>query len=77
MCGVSLGSLIDAGLYLGPSERLTVSRPNPAIYLDAAYWSELGRRNSLMGGPLDLATLRQQQSVRFVPPSIPAELRCS
>jgi hypothetical protein len=35
--GVPLGSLQDAGLYLGQPGDLTASRPNPAIYLDPAY----------------------------------------
>ena len=27
-----------------------MSRPDPAIYLDPAYWAELQRRNALQGG---------------------------
>jgi hypothetical protein len=46
-CGVPLGSLQDAGIYLGQAEDLTASRPNPAIYLDPVYWRELQRRNAL------------------------------
>jgi hypothetical protein len=30
-CGVPLGSLLDAGLYLGQPGDLTASWPNPAI----------------------------------------------
>lgn len=75
-CGVPLGSLIDAGLYLGRPESLTVSRPDPAIYLDPVYWAELERRAGLLGGPVDLNRLRTQQSVRFTPQSLPAPLLC-
>ena len=44
-CGIRLGKLADAGLYLGQPAVLTESWPNPAIYLDPAYWTELQRRS--------------------------------
>ncbi len=46
-CGQRIGSLIDAGLYLGQPAEVTASWPNPAIYLDPPYWKELRRRNAL------------------------------
>ena len=76
-CGVSLGALTDGGLYLGRAEELTMSRPDPAIYLDSAYWAELQRRNALQGGVVDLGALRQEQSVHFTPQSVPPGLLCS
>jgi hypothetical protein len=76
MCGVPLGTLIDAGLHLGPAQHLTVSRENPASYLDSAYWAELHRRNDLQGGIVNLETYRQQRTVRFTPQSLPDQLRC-
>ncbi|NUP47990.1 MAG: hypothetical protein HOW97_11855 [Catenulispora sp.] len=76
-CGVSLGSLTDGGLYLGQAEDLTMSRPNPAIYLDPVYWAELQRRNGLQGGVIDLAALRTEQSVHFAPQPVPPPLLCS
>jgi hypothetical protein len=75
-CGVPLGSLTDAGLYLGPPGDLTMSRPNPAIYLDEAYWAELQRRNALQGGVVDLSQLRREQSIHFTPEPVPPELLC-
>jgi hypothetical protein len=76
MCGVPLGALIDAGLHLGPAEHLTVSRENPAVYLDGAYWAELHRRNDLQGGVVNLDTYRQQRTVRYTPQPFPDQLRC-
>jgi hypothetical protein len=76
MCGVPVGSLIDAGVYVGQSDRLTVARQNPTVYLDPIYWAEIQRRNTLLGGFVNLDTLRQQQSVRFTPQAIPAQLEC-
>jgi hypothetical protein len=77
MCGIPLGTLLDAGLHLGPAQALTVSRENPAIYLDTAYWAELHRRNDLQGGLVNLDSLRQQQTVRFAPQLLPDPLRCT
>jgi hypothetical protein len=65
-CGIPLGELLDAGLYLGQAAAMTASWPNPAIYLDPAYWAELQRRNTILGNPADLDTYRQQQ-----PPAYP------
>jgi hypothetical protein len=76
-CGVPLGSLIDGGLYLGQAGDLTMSRPNPVIYLDEAYWAELQRRNTLQGGVIDLNTLRHEQPARFTPQAVPPPLLCS
>jgi hypothetical protein len=77
MCGIPLGSVLDAGLYVGQPDQLTVSRENPAVYLDSAYWAELQRRNGLQGGMVDLDSYRQEQSTRFTPQTIPPSLRCS
>lgn len=76
-CGVPLGSVIDGGLYLGQASDLTMSRPDPAIYLDQAYWAELQRRDILQGGVSDLNALRQEQSARFTPQAVPPSLLCS
>jgi hypothetical protein len=75
-CGVPLGTLLDAGLYVGQPEQLTVSRENPAIYLDEEYWTELQRRNALWGGIVDLDRYRQEQGVRFEPESLPPGMEC-
>jgi hypothetical protein len=70
-CGILLGTLTDAGLYLGQPAVLTESWPNPAIYLDPAYWAELQRRNAATGGGVDLDSLRQQQPPTFQLADIP------
>lgn len=75
-CGIPLGSAIDAGLYVGQPKDLTVSRENPAIYLDPAYWAELQRRNALYGGVINLDTYRQEQPVRYEPQILPPWLQC-
>lgn len=69
-CGGSLSDMLDAGLYLGQPADLTASWPNPATYLDPAYWAELQRRNALWPVPaqVDLNTYRQQQ-----PPGYPLD----
>jgi hypothetical protein len=70
--GVPLGSLLDAGLYLGQPADLTASRPNPAIYLDPAYWKELQRRNTLLGGrAVDLDSYRREQPAQYPLPQLP------
>lgn len=76
-CGVPLGSVIDGGLYLGQASDLTMSRPDPALYLDQSYWAELQRRNNLQGGVTDLNALRREQPVRFEPEAVPPSLLCS
>jgi hypothetical protein len=76
MCGIPLGSVIDAGLYVGQPKDLTVSRENPAIYLDPAYWTELQRRNALYGGVINLDSYRQEQPVRYEPLVLPPSLQC-
>jgi hypothetical protein len=68
--GVPLGSLLDAGLYLGQPGDLTGSRPNPAIYLDPAYWEELQRRSALPGGrAVNLDSYRREQPAQYPLPS--------
>jgi hypothetical protein len=70
--GVPLGSLLDAGLHLGQPGDLTASRPNPAIYLDPAYWEELQRRNALLGGhAASLDSYRREQPARYPLPQLP------
>jgi hypothetical protein len=69
-CGTPLGEILDAGLYLGQPAYLTTSWPNPAIFLDPAYWAELQRRNAIMGNNVDLNTYRQQHPPAY--PSLPA-----
>lgn len=59
-CGQRVGSLIDAGLYLGQPADMTASWPNPAIYLDPVYWAELRRRNALGGSAVNLDWWRQE-----------------
>ena len=75
-CGISLGSVIDGALYLGQASDLTMSHPDPAIYLDQAYWAELQLRNILQGGVPGLNALRQEQSARFTPQAVPPSLLC-
>lgn len=73
--GVPLGSLLDVGLYLGQPGDLTASRPNPAIYLDAAYSEELQRRNALLGGrAVDLDSYQREQPARYPLPQLPPSL---
>ena len=45
-----LEELADEFLYLGPTPSMTISRPNDAIYQDAAYMRELLRRDKIQGG---------------------------
>jgi hypothetical protein len=75
-CGVPLSSVIDGGLYLGQARDLTMSRPDPAIYLDQPYWAELQRRNILQGGVANLNALLREQTVRFEPEALPPSLLC-
>ena len=70
LCGTPLGKVVDAGLYLGQPADLTVSWPNPAIFLDPAYWAELQRRNTLGGNNVDLDSYRQEHPPAY--PSLPA-----
>jgi hypothetical protein len=68
-CGMTMGQLVDAGLYLGQGAQMTQSVPNPTIYLDPVYWAELQRRYAIQGGGgigADLDSFRQQQ-----PPAYP------
>jgi hypothetical protein len=73
-CGRRVDSLIDAALYLGQPEQVTLSLPNPAIYLDPIYWKELQRRNTI-GISVDLDWWRQRHSVRPQGPP-PRSQRC-
>jgi hypothetical protein len=67
-CGVPLGAVADALLYLGQREEQTQSLWNPAIYLDPVYWAELKRRQAIMGTPIDLdQRYRQEESVVWPP----------
>lgn len=65
-CGLPLGTLHDAGLYLGQPADLTKSSPNPAVYLDPTYWAELQRRAAIQGVG-NLNTLRQEQPSQYPP----------
>jgi hypothetical protein len=53
-CGLPVGAVADAVLYLGQVGEQTQSHWNPAIYLDPAYWTELQRRKAIMDSPTDL-----------------------
>lgn len=64
-CGVPLAKLIDAGLYPGNPQDLTMTWPDPAIYLDPTYWKELQRRNQLQGSPVDLNSYRQEHPAHY------------
>jgi hypothetical protein len=75
-CDVPLGSLIDAGLYEGQPEDLTASWPNPAIYLDPEYWTELQRRNALQGHFVKLDSYRQEQPTQYPPLKLPPSQEC-
>jgi len=74
ICGVPLGALADAVLYLGQVGDQTQSLWNPAIYLDPAYWAELNRRNAITGNIVNLEQqYRQEQPVGWpvTPPGCP------
>lgn len=73
LCGMPVGGLTDAVLYLGQLKDLTQSLPNPAIYLDPDYWAELQRRNEIVGNPIDLDQYRQEQPVGW---PVPAPVSC-
>jgi hypothetical protein len=79
-CGVPLGSLLEAGLYLGQPGDLVASRPDPATYFDAMYWAELQRRSALssllLGIQTDLNSYRQLRPTRFSLPEVPPSLEC-
>jgi len=73
-CGTTLGQLVDAGLYLGQAAEMTASWPDPAIFLDPAYWAELQRRNTIQGNIADLNTYRQEKPPAY--PQVPAGPSC-
>ena len=73
LCGMPLGKLTDAVLYLGQLKFLTQSLPNPAIFLDPVYWAELQRRNAIVGNPIDLEQYRHEQPVSW---PVPAPVTC-
>jgi len=60
-----LSDVVDAVLYLGQPERLTLSYWNPAIYLDPAYWAELQRRDALSPAHPALAHLREERPALY------------
>ncbi|MBB5778972.1 hypothetical protein [Nonomuraea jabiensis] len=68
LCGLPLGKLADAVLYLGQPTELTQSLWNPAIFLDPVYWAELHRRNAINGNLIDLEQYRQQQPITLPAP---------
>jgi hypothetical protein len=70
-CGIPLGTILDAGHYLGQPSVITASWPNPAVFLDPVYWAELQRRNAITGNQVDLETYRQQQPPLFPNPAPP------
>ena len=52
--GVLVQELVDAYLYLGREESLTIAVPPIAIYRDERYFQELNRRHQLLfGAPID------------------------
>lgn len=66
--GLTLGEVVDATLYLGDANRLTVVVPSPLLYRDEAYFAELNRRSLLRSGrPLPA----QPQFYRFGVPLSP------
>ncbi|NUS04990.1 MAG: hypothetical protein HOV97_20800 [Nonomuraea sp.] len=74
LCGVPLGKLADAVLYLGQLTDLTQPLWNPAIFLDPAYWAELQRRDAINGNLVDLEQYRRQQPISL-PASPPVSCR--
>ncbi|GII65855.1 hypothetical protein Skr01_59400 [Sphaerisporangium krabiense] len=68
LCGVPLGKLADAVLYLGQPADLTQSQWDPAIFHDPVYWAELQRRNAINGNLIDLEQYRRQQPITLPTP---------
>jgi len=60
-----LSVVVDAVLYLGQPDQLTLSYWNPAIYLDPAYWAELQRRDALSPAHPALAHLREERPALY------------
>jgi hypothetical protein len=56
-----LNTIVDAVLYLGQPDQLTLSYWNPAIFLDPVYWAELQRRDALNVVHPCLDHLRQER----------------
>ena len=55
-----------AMLWLGPLDSLTVVRPSPLIYRDAAYWSFINLMTEVQGrAPVDLASATFEYRVRY------------
>jgi hypothetical protein len=75
-CGTKLGTVIDAGLYEGQPNELTASWPNPAIYLNPTYWTELKRRNALHGNVINLDNYRKEQPTIFALQKLPRSQEC-
>ena len=72
----TLEQLADGFLYLGPTARLTNSRPSPRIYSDTVYLRELRRRNKIQGGSNTSELNRlQRMSVKGRTQDLPPQLR--
>ena len=72
----TLEQLADGFLYLGPTTRLTNSRPSPRIYGDTVYLRELRRRNEIQGGSNTSELNRlQRMSVKGRTQKLPRQLR--
>ncbi len=67
--GITLATIADSYLYLGPRSSLTNSTANPAIYRgDELYLSELHRRHSAVAGlPFRAEDLLTEGDPRFYP----------
>lgn len=72
-CGPPLGTVIDAGLYMGQPNALTASCWNPALYLDPTYWKELQRRRAINHSLTlaELASYRHEQPIQYPLTHIP------
>ena len=75
-CAKPLGSVVDAGLYMGQPHDLTLSWWNPAIYLDPVYWKELQRRNAIIDDFIDLSSYRKEQPAQVPLMKIPQSQEC-
>ncbi len=64
--GLTLSEGIDAYLYVGPRDSLTLSRVAPAVLEDDAYLEELNRRSQLrFGRPFDPRSLNTERRTYF------------
>lgn len=71
--GLTFEDLIDAYLYFGPRETLTLAVPSPLLMRDDAYFAELNRRSLIVRG-VPLAATPQFYAYGFPPPPGPAPL---